>query len=69
MVGAGGLFMLSLQGGRRQMRLLRRSFFHRSRPHRDASRPTVIAHPVHGGVVDHGFVIDIVNIDDAHIVD
>ena len=65
---AGSLRMLSLNGHRRDMSLMCHSLFSRRWTRADPSIATVVADPVHRGVVDHRGVVNIVNVGDVHVV-
>src|SRR5512133_2650678 len=60
--------MLSLNGHRRDVSLTCRSLFFRPRTRSDPAIATVVADPVHRGVVDHSCVVNVVNGGDVHIV-
>src|SRR5208283_776357 len=59
--------MLSLSRYRRNMSLTRRSLVFRSRTRVDSTIAAVVTDAVHV-VVDHGGVVDIVNVGDVHVV-
>ena len=67
-VGFGSLLMLNLRTRCRDMFLSRCRFLLRGRAGSGSPRATVIAHVVHGGVVDNGLVIDIGDVRRAHVV-
>jgi hypothetical protein len=60
--------MLSLNGHRGDMSLMCHSLFLRRWTRSDPTIATVIADPVHRGVVDHRGVVNIVNVGDVHVV-
>src|ERR1700682_6224679 len=67
MVPAGGLLMSRLGGGCRSVTLVRGCLFPGARAGSDSPRTAVVADTIHG-VVDHGLVVNIVNVRDVHIV-
>src|SRR5579864_8527768 len=60
--------MLRLNGYGRDVSLTRRSFVFRPRTRADPTIAAVVADPIHGGVVDHRRVVDVVNVGDVHVV-
>src|SRR5579864_1131375 len=60
--------MLSLSTYWRDVSLTLRSLFLPRRARVDPTIAAVVADPVHGGVVDHGRVVNIVNVGHVHIV-
>ena len=67
-VGAGSLHMLGLHRGCRGVLLVGRSLFLSSRAGGNSTSAAVIADMVHRGDVDYGFVVNIVNVRDVHII-
>src|SRR5215469_6669297 len=68
-ITTGRLHVLGLSGNRWKVPVARGNFILRCGAGCNATRATVIADPVDGGVFDDGGVIDIVNVGDIHIVD
>src|SRR5579864_335364 len=60
--------MLSLSTYWREVSLTLRSLFLVRRARIDPTAAAVVAHAVHGGVVDHGRVVNVVNVGHVHIV-
>src|ERR1700690_1276294 len=60
--------MLCLSSHGRNMSLTFRCFFFRPRTLVDPTLATVVADPVHRGVVDHGGVVGVVNVGNVYVV-
>src|SRR6266576_1568906 len=60
--------MLSLSTHGRDVSLTQRSLFLPRRTPIDTTVAPVVAGPIHGPVVDHGRVVDVVYVGDIHIV-
>src|SRR5580700_6402408 len=60
--------MLSLNRCGREMSFMFRRFFFRRRACVDPTFAAIVANPVHGGVVDHGGVVNVVDVRDTHVV-
>ena len=67
-VVAGSFLMLSLSGYGRNVSLSLSRFLFRGSARRDSTVAAVVADAVHRGVVDHGGVVNVVNIGDVDIV-
>jgi hypothetical protein len=67
-VSASSPRMLSLNGYRRYMSLMRRSPVLSVRTCVDPTVPPVVADPVHGSVVDHRGVISVVTVGDVYVI-
>src|ERR1017187_1763811 len=68
MVGAGSVHMLGLQFHWRPVLLVCRCLFCLGRAGANSTRAAVIADMVHGGVIDHGLVVNIVNVRGVHVI-
>src|SRR5208282_1345836 len=68
MVGAGSVHMLGLQLCWRPVLLVCRCLFCLGRAGANSTGAAVIADMVHSVVVDHGLVVNIVNVPDVHVV-
>src|SRR5215470_3948781 len=58
-VTAGSMFMLHLHPGTCEMSFVSCSLFFPTGTSVDACGPSVVAHSVHGDIVDHSFVVDV----------
>ncbi len=67
-IGACRLHMLSLDRGRLRVLRVGVCLLRRSRTRTDSTGAAVIAHMVHGGGVDYGLAVDIVNYGDVHVI-
>src|ERR1035441_10196610 len=68
MVGAGSVHMLGLQFHWRPVLLVCRCLFCLGRAGANSTGAAVIADMVHGGVIDHGLVVNIVNVRGVHVI-
>jgi hypothetical protein len=68
-VVARSFLMLSLSSYRRSMFLSLNRFLLRRSTRRDSTVAAVVADAVHRGVVDHGGVVNVVDVGDIYVVD
>ena len=68
MVATGSMHMLGLHRRRRPVLLVCRGLFCPARAGVNSTGAAVITDMVHPGVVDHGLVVNIVNVRDVHVI-